>query len=47
VLPDGTELTAVSFDAADPYERRDQPPDYCAAAVETTEQEAFVVALPG
>jgi len=27
-LPDGTELTAVSFDAADPYGRRDQPPDY-------------------
>lgn len=27
VLPDGTELTAVSFDATDPY-ARDQPPDY-------------------
>ena len=27
VLPDGTELTAVSFDARDPY-ARDQTPDY-------------------
>lgn len=27
VLPDGTEVTAVSFDAVDPYSR-DQPPDY-------------------
>jgi len=27
VLPDGTEVTAVSFDARDPY-ARDQPPDY-------------------
>lgn len=27
VLPDGTELTAVSFDAVDPYSRA-QPPDY-------------------
>jgi hypothetical protein len=27
VLPDGTEVTAVSFDAADPY-IREQPPDY-------------------
>jgi protein-tyrosine phosphatase len=27
VLPDGTEVTAVSFDAMDPYSR-DQPPDY-------------------
>ncbi len=27
VLPDGTELTAVSFDATDPY-GRDPPPDY-------------------
>ena len=26
-LPDGTEVTAVSFDASDPYTRR-QPPDY-------------------
>jgi hypothetical protein len=26
-LPDGTEVTAVSFDAADPY-IREQPPDY-------------------
>jgi hypothetical protein len=26
-LPDGTEVTAVSFDATDPY-ARDQPPDY-------------------
>jgi protein-tyrosine phosphatase len=27
VLPDGTEVTAVSFDARDPY-TRDRPPDY-------------------
>jgi hypothetical protein len=27
VLPDGTEVIAVSFDATDPY-ARDQPPDY-------------------
>jgi len=27
VLPDGTEVTAVSFDAPDPY-HREQPPDY-------------------
>ncbi len=27
LLPDGTRLTAVSFDAADPY-RRDRPPDF-------------------
>ena|ERR1035441_2327287 len=27
VLPDGTEVTAVSFDATDPY-ARNQPPDY-------------------
>jgi hypothetical protein len=27
VLPDGTEVTAVSFDAADPYTRQ-PPPDY-------------------
>jgi protein-tyrosine phosphatase len=27
VLPDGTEVTAVSFDARDPY-ARDRPPDY-------------------
>jgi hypothetical protein len=27
VLPDGTEVTAVSFDATDPYVR-EQPPDY-------------------
>jgi hypothetical protein len=27
VLPDGTEVTAVSFDAAEPYVR-EQPPDY-------------------
>jgi protein-tyrosine phosphatase len=27
VLPDGTEVTAVSFDAGDPY-TRDQQPDY-------------------
>jgi hypothetical protein len=27
VLPDGTEVTAMSFDAEDPY-RRGQPPDY-------------------
>ncbi|HMG44974.1 MAG TPA: protein-tyrosine phosphatase family protein [Acidimicrobiales bacterium] len=27
VLPDGTEVTAVSFDAVDPY-ARDQPPDF-------------------
>jgi protein-tyrosine phosphatase len=27
VLPDGTEVTAASFDAANPY-ARDEPPDY-------------------
>lgn len=27
LLPDGTQVTAVSFDALDPY-ARDQPPDY-------------------
>jgi hypothetical protein len=27
VLPDGTKVTAVSFDATDPYSR-DEPPDY-------------------
>lgn len=28
VLPDGTEVTAVSFDAADPYGRDEAPPDF-------------------